>query len=279
MVLSILIRNLNEAQALKTCLRALTLQQVNFAYEVVVVDNESDDNSVLIAEEYGCKVVMLPRKEFSYGGAINFGINYCEAPLILILSAHVFLLSDDFLQQIPAHFCDENIVGLRFINSLNTAAINEVFNQPQQILTWETEQGSVQNTWQKATVNHCAAIKKSTWQNFPYNEAVVSGEDKLWAYEVMKAGFAINVNIPLFYAYHKQMTRSELIQKRAQDEAALILATGINHKKYPRDAKSKMKYALSQFKAAINNINTYNKTTKRVKQILSQQRQHFKIQA
>ena len=78
------------------------------------------------------------------------------------------------------------------------------------------EQGSMQNTWQKATVNHCAAIKKYTWQNFHYNEAVVSGEDKLWAYQVMKAGFAINVNIPLFYAYHKQITRSELIQKRAQ---------------------------------------------------------------
>ncbi len=277
MLISILIRNLNEAQALETCLKALALQQVNFNYEIIVVDNESDDNSVAVAKQYGCKVLTMSRQQFSYGGAINFGINHCEAPLILILSAHVFLLNDNFLQQIPACFDEENIVGLRFINALNTTAVTEVFNQPQQKLTWQTEQGDINKIWTKTIVNHCAAIKKSIWQQFKYDEKVFYSEDKIWAYHVMKAGYAIKVNIPLFYEYHKPMTRSQLIQKRAQEEAVLMLVTGINYKNYPMDVMSKIKYALSQFKAAINNIKNYRKTTQRIKQILLQQREHFRI--
>ncbi len=277
MVLSILIRNLNEAPALETCLKALALQQVNFDYEVVVVDNESNDNSVAIATQYGCNVVTMPRQQFSYGGALNFGINHCKAPLILILSAHVFLLNDNFLQQIPQHFSNEKVVGLRFINSLNADAVTGAFNRPQQIITWQTEQGNVATIWQKTTVNHCAAIRKNTWQQQPYNEVIVSGEDKLWAYEVLKSGYAIKVNIPLFYTYHKPMSRAQLIQKRAQEEVALILATGVPFKNYPTSFTAKIRYTLSQFKAAINNIKTYNKTTQRIKQLLPLQQQHFTI--
>ncbi|MBC7722195.1 MAG: glycosyltransferase family 2 protein [Pedobacter sp.] len=277
MVLSILIRNLNEATALETCLKALALQQVNSEYEVVVVDNESNDNSVAIATQYGCKVVTMPRQKFSYGGAINFGINHCKAPLILILSAHVFLLNDNFLQQIPTHFTNEKVVGLRFINSLNADAVTGAFNKPQQTITWQTEQGNVAAIWQKTTVNHCAAIRKNTWQQYPYNEVIISGEDKLWAYEVLKSGYAITVNIPLFYTYHKPMSRAQLIQKRAQEEVALILVTGVPFKNYPTSFKATIKYAYGQFWAAVKHIKTYCKTTKYIKEILPIQKQHFKL--
>ena len=41
------------------------------------------------------------------------------------------------------------------------------------------------------------------------------------------------------------MTRSELIQKKAQDEAALILLRVINYKKYPRDPLKSKKWMLN----------------------------------
>ena len=56
MQLSILIRNLNEAKQLEQTLLALKRQQANFEYEILVIDNESDDNSVEIAERMGCMV-------------------------------------------------------------------------------------------------------------------------------------------------------------------------------------------------------------------------------
>ncbi len=67
MQLSILIRNLNEAKSLEQTLLAIKKQQTNFEYEIVVIDNESDDNSVSIALQMGCKVFTLKRNEFTFG--------------------------------------------------------------------------------------------------------------------------------------------------------------------------------------------------------------------
>src|SRR4051812_24264417 len=115
MQLSVLIRNLNEAKSLEQTLIALERQQTSFEYEVVVIDNESDDDSVEIALSRGCKVFMLPRSEFTYGRALNFGISKCAGEIIVILSAHVVLLNELFLQKIPSYFEDVYVAGLRFV--------------------------------------------------------------------------------------------------------------------------------------------------------------------
>jgi len=99
MLVSVLIRNLNEGAALNICLKALKRQKVSFQYEIVIVDNESTDDSVAVAEAYGCKVVTLKRAAFSYGRAINFGFENCAGEYVLLLSSHVYLLNEDFLEQ------------------------------------------------------------------------------------------------------------------------------------------------------------------------------------
>src|ERR1051326_4382523 len=115
MQLSILIRNLNEARSLKQTLCALKKQQTNFEYEVVVIDNESDDNSVDVAKQMGCEGFRLKRDEFTFGRSLNFGIEKCKGEIILILSAHVILLNELFLQSIPKYFANTKVAGLRFV--------------------------------------------------------------------------------------------------------------------------------------------------------------------
>src|SRR4030095_11599756 len=122
MQLSVLIRNLNEARNLEQTLLALQKQQTTFEYEVVVIDNESDDNSRDVALSKGCKVFTLPRNEFTYGHALNYGISKCSGEIIMILSAHVVLLNEFFLQKIPSYFEDPNVAGLRFV--LGTSPAN-----------------------------------------------------------------------------------------------------------------------------------------------------------
>ena len=101
MYLSILIRNLNESKNLQRTLTALEKQVTDFEYEIVVLDNESDDDSKLVAERKGCTVYTLKRDAFTYGGSLNFGISKCSGDIILILSAHVILLNEYFLKNIP----------------------------------------------------------------------------------------------------------------------------------------------------------------------------------
>ncbi len=98
--ISILVRVRNESVALERLLSFLQKQNFNGSFEVVVIDNESDDDSAKIALCNGARVFLLPRDLFTYGRAINIGVKRCQANLILLLSAHVWPLEENFLQSI-----------------------------------------------------------------------------------------------------------------------------------------------------------------------------------
>lgn len=90
----------NECDALKRLLLFLQKQKFNGSFEIIVIDNESNDDSAKIALSNGARVFSLPRNLFTYGRAINVGVSRCQADLILLLSAHVWPQEDNFLQSV-----------------------------------------------------------------------------------------------------------------------------------------------------------------------------------
>ncbi|MBS1579239.1 MAG: glycosyltransferase family 2 protein [Bacteroidetes bacterium] len=277
MQLSILIRNLNQANELEICLKSLKHQVTDFNYEIVVVDNESNDNSVAIAKQYGCKVINLPRKEFTYGKALNIGIANCLGEFVLNLSSHVTLLSQNFLQQIPKLFSNEKIVGLKFANVANSNITHKAFVKGETLVNWQTERGSINNIWLHGIVNNCSAIRKTMWQEISFNEKLFYSEDKVWSYQVLKTGYSLKINIPLFYQYNKAMTRQQLISKRAMEEAAHILFTKNNGRSYSTNLKLKIKYTLKQIRSSYLRISAYWQVQKIVKSVLKKEFNNFSI--
>jgi hypothetical protein len=72
--LSVLIRVRTESHSLADVLSRLSEQRVNASWEIIVLDNESDDDSAVIAAEAGARIFVLPRAMFGYGRAINVGV-------------------------------------------------------------------------------------------------------------------------------------------------------------------------------------------------------------
>lgn len=95
--LSILIRVRSEGRALDRLLAEVRLQRFDWPYEIVVIDNESDDDSARVATAHGATVYTLPRAEFTYGRAINAGVLRCAADAVMLLSAHVWPFRPDSL--------------------------------------------------------------------------------------------------------------------------------------------------------------------------------------
>ncbi len=279
-LISILIRNLNEANELNVCLKALRSQQVDFEIEIIVVDNESDDNSLEIAKCYGCRVEILPRKEFTYGKALNFGIEHCSGQFILILSSHVFLLSDNFLQKAVEHFDDDKIAGLKFVTADSPSkAMNAFLNKPA-ILSYDEEDLDIQKIWLYGTVNSCAFIRKSVWEYYKYDEKTFYSEDKIWSYQVLKAGYKIKANIPLFYLYHKKLTQKQILNRRAKEEVAFMLTTGLPSKQYQsglNGMKSDVKQLFNQTKGFAKRTRDYFKTKSLIKKYVEDQRDQFRV--
>lgn len=226
MKISVLIRNLNESAALQQTLAALQKQATGFEYEVLLVDNESDDDSVAVAEAMGCRVITLQRGAFTFGHALNYGIAHCKGEIIVILSAHILLLNEFFLQNIPAYFEQQKVAGLRFIQADVPAKLAQAVAGNPSVLTYDTAPGFAEDNWNNLLVNHCAAIRKAVWEQVRFDEQVFASEDKIWSLEVLKKGYSIIYNVPGFYVYSKPFSRDVKIKRAVIEEAAKELITG-----------------------------------------------------
>ncbi|HEY6979118.1 MAG TPA: glycosyltransferase family 2 protein [Chitinophagaceae bacterium] len=226
MQLSVLIRNLNEGKQLEQTLCSLKRQCTDFEHEVVVIDNESDDNSVEIAKQMGCKVFTLKRAAFTFGHALNYGIKKCQGEIILILSAHVILLNEFFLQNIPQYFDDLKVAGLRFVHAVSPEqVVDGIQNGPQQLI-YSDSSNFVLDNWKNFIVNHCAAVRKSYCEEVGFNEQVFASEDKIWSLAILKKGYSILYDVPGFYVYAKPFNRTTKIKRATIEEAAKQLITG-----------------------------------------------------
>lgn len=96
-LVSVLIRVRNEEHALRRLSECLRTQKLDRPFEVVVIDNDSDDGSANVARAMGARVFTLPRLLFGYGRAINVGVKLCRGDLIVLLSAHSWPQGDDWL--------------------------------------------------------------------------------------------------------------------------------------------------------------------------------------
>ena len=87
-----------QSDSLQTCLKSINNQTYS-NFEIIYVDNESEDASIDIAKEY--KVTKIKKiKKFLPGNAINVGIKESCGKYIVILSAHCIPANIDWLKNL-----------------------------------------------------------------------------------------------------------------------------------------------------------------------------------
>ncbi|HBU07319.1 MAG TPA: hypothetical protein DEB09_04530 [Candidatus Magasanikbacteria bacterium] len=107
---SIIIPAYNEADILPACIEACQKQQGNFAYEIIVVDNNSTDNTYKIAEDFGVKVIKENIQ--GAGAARRAGTALAQGDFIINIDADT-RLPEDFLVRINKIFLqDKKLVCL-----------------------------------------------------------------------------------------------------------------------------------------------------------------------
>ena len=116
-LVSVLIRVRNEEHALRRLFECLRTQKLDRPFEIVVIDNESDDASAQVARTMGARVFTFPRSLFGYGRAINVGVKLCRGDLIVLLSAHSWPQGDDWLGRM-VHCVEEGEVAAAYCRQL-----------------------------------------------------------------------------------------------------------------------------------------------------------------
>lgn len=116
--LSVIIVNYNGAHHFKACLASLTQNLKGISHEVIVVDNNSTDNSCEYLEENHPNIRLIKNKEnLGFGRGNNLGVSQAKGETILLLNNDTILL--DHLSEALETLHENNDHGIVAINMLN----------------------------------------------------------------------------------------------------------------------------------------------------------------
>lgn len=220
-LVSIIIRNRNEAEFLRFVVESINQQRL-VETETIVVDNESDDESVAIAQEYNCRVLILPKNSFTYGRALNVGMEAANGEICVLLSAHSMLVGPFALYACVEAFKDPSIAAARFLH----------FGKRYDVKRWiepETlaDASDIDTIVSKGPLANGCAIRKKVWEEIPFSEVLAAAEEKIWALEVLRKGHRIFSPAPTAYCYLKDLPLNEQIRKNNKELKIIFAETGV----------------------------------------------------
>lgn len=191
-MISVVIRNKNQAPALSFLLKNLTERYAGDFAEIIVIDNLSTDESAAVTEQYGARLVTI--EKFSYGGSANLAASEAKNPIVVIFSAHSYPVSHDFFKLIKEKFKDNpNLAGLRCLHSTNDYRnyINNI--------------SAATDPNKSGLIFSGSAFSKQVWEIQPFRNDVATFEDKEWTVRVLKAGYEIDY-VPSIFHYEMHRT-------------------------------------------------------------------------
>lgn len=194
-MISVVIRTKNQSTALNFALKNLTERYLDSISEIIVVDNESIDDSREIASQYNARFVSV--KNFSYGGSANICAQEARYPIVVLFSAHSYPVSHDFFELIQQKFDQNpNLAGLRCLHNPNDYKnyINQI-----SALTDPNKSGLIFSG---------SAFSRAVWERYPFKEDVATFEDKEWTTRVIANGYDIDF-VPSIFCYDIQRTKAQ----------------------------------------------------------------------
>jgi len=184
---SVVVRAYNESKHIGRLLTGIE-QQTLRDVEVILVDSGSTDNTVEITNNHKVKVVHIQPDEFTFGRSLNRGVAEASNEFVVIISAHCYPIYPDWLEQLLKPLEDKNVAisyGKQRGGKTNQYSEHQIFRKyfPD---TSQPRQGHPYSH------NANAAIRRSLWEQLPYNEKVTGLEDLAWSSWVFEQGFGIS---------------------------------------------------------------------------------------
>ncbi|MBA4374172.1 MAG: hypothetical protein C0402_15080 [Thermodesulfovibrio sp.] len=209
--ISVIIRTKNESKHLGRVLSRLQEQQYAGPVEIILVDSGSTDETVAIAEGFGCRVILMNPGKFSFGGALNTGIEKASGEIIINLSGHSVPENTDYFSLMVKPFADKNVAAT-FGRDIPWPEACP--SQARDIDNHFPEIGPDGNKFSNAN----AAIRRAVWEKVKFDEDIPAAEDLLWAKQVMASGLLIHY-IPSARVFHSHTPSLKYICKRAYIES------------------------------------------------------------
>ena len=169
---SIIIRTKNEERWITQCLNAVFSQDYK-DFEVIIVDNESNDSTIKKQVSLIYKKIVTC-KDYLPGRALNIGIKEAEGKVHCMSFWTLYSVNNQWLGNLLKNFNESDIVGvygrqepLAFTSDPDKRDLSIIF-------------GLDRRVQQKDSFFHNAnsMIRKSLWGELPFDETVTNIEDR-----------------------------------------------------------------------------------------------------
>ncbi|GMV78097.1 MAG: hypothetical protein AMXMBFR79_12300 [Chitinophagaceae bacterium] len=195
----------------------ISKQLTSFDYEVILVDSGSTDSTVYIAKKLGAKIVSIKPEDFSFGRALNIGCKEASGKFLLFASAHVYPIYTDWLEKMIKPFENKNtalVYGRQVGNEITKFSEHRVFAK------WFPSQSNYNQATPFCNNANCA-IRKTLWEQQPFDELLTGLEDLDWAKKITNKAFSIayEAEATIVHVHEETFTK---IKNRYQREAIAL---------------------------------------------------------
>ncbi|CAH2029941.1 glycosyltransferase family 2 protein [Trichlorobacter ammonificans] len=201
---SIIIRCCNEEQHIGKLLAGICQQTISDV-EIVIVDSGSTDATLAIASRYPVKVVHIRPADFTFGRALNIGCEAASGEILVIASAHVYPVYNDWLEKLTSFFFDPKVAlvyGKQRGNEVSKYSELRIFQK------WFPDASSGFQSHPFCN-NANAAIRRSVWECCRYDENLTGLEDLDWAKRILVEGhrMAYSAEAEIIHVHEENLSR------------------------------------------------------------------------
>ncbi|MBF0165490.1 MAG: glycosyltransferase family 2 protein [Magnetococcales bacterium] len=213
--ISIIIRTRNEEHWIRHCLQAVFNQELQ-DFEVILVDNRSQDRTVDVARRFPVTRV-IHIDDYLPGAALNRGIEQSTGTFIVCLSAHCVPQDKNWLTALRRNFDDPHVAGV-YGRQIPVAFSDDVDKRDLMIVFGLDRRIQIRDYFFH---NANSMLRRTLWEQTPFDPTVSNIEDRVWGKAMIEAGYRL-VYEPEATVYHHHGLHQGNNSERARGVISII---------------------------------------------------------
>src|SRR3989338_11625704 len=170
---SIIIRTLNEEKHIGNLLHAIEEQDYK-DYEIIIVDSDSTDKTLEIAEKYPVKIIKIEKRDFTFGYSLNVGCKAAKGRYLVFVSAHILPVDRHWLGNLVAGFADTTVA---MVYGRQVGAPQSKFSETRDFARLFSSTALNTGAPLNYANNANAAVRRDAWEKHPFDEDLFGLED------------------------------------------------------------------------------------------------------